>query len=73
MPDRLGHPRDTPLFERLVLIGFGLVGSSIARAARHLNLARTVVAADRDETVVARALALDIADEATTDLAAAVT
>jgi cyclohexadieny/prephenate dehydrogenase len=60
------------LFQRLVLIGAGLIGSSIARAARHLNLARAVVAVDRDDAVVARVRELKIADETTTDIAAAV-
>lgn len=70
MPDPgLGSPRAEPLVDRLALIGLGLIGSSIARAARHLALARSVVAIDRDPDVVARVLALGIADEATTDLA----
>jgi cyclohexadieny/prephenate dehydrogenase len=73
MPDRLGPPRAEPLFDRLTLVGIGLIGSSIARAARHLNLARTIVAVDRDEAVVARVREIGIADEATADLAAAVT
>jgi cyclohexadieny/prephenate dehydrogenase len=47
MPERLGPPRENPLFDRLALIGLGLIGSSIARAARNLNLARTIVAVDR--------------------------
>ena len=48
MPERLGPPREEPLFERLALIGFGLIGSSIARAARRLNLAGAIVAVDAD-------------------------
>jgi cyclohexadieny/prephenate dehydrogenase len=72
MPERLGPPRETPLFERVALIGLGLIGSSIARAARHLNLARTIVAIDRDEATVARVRELKIADEATSDAAAGV-
>ena len=72
MPERLGPPRDTPLIERVALIGLGLIGSSIARAARHLNLARTIVAVDASEAVVARVRELGIADEATTDVAAGV-
>ncbi|MBB4040607.1 cyclohexadieny/prephenate dehydrogenase [Microvirga flocculans] len=72
MPERLGPPRETPLFERVALIGLGLIGSSIARASRHLNLARTIVAVDASEAVVARVRELGIADEATTDIAAGV-
>jgi cyclohexadieny/prephenate dehydrogenase len=72
MPERLGPPRDTPLFDRLAIIGFGLIGSSIARAARHLNLARTIVAVDRDEAARNRIRALGLADEVTEDVAAGV-
>jgi cyclohexadieny/prephenate dehydrogenase len=72
MPERLGPPLDAPLFERITLIGLGLIGSSIARAARHMNLARTIVAVDASETVVARVRELGIADEATTDPATGV-
>jgi cyclohexadieny/prephenate dehydrogenase len=72
MPERLGPPRDTPLVERVALIGLGLIGSSIARASRHLNLARTIVAIDASEAVVARVRELRLADEATTDVVAGV-
>ena len=37
--ERLGPPLGAPLFDRLALIGVGLIGSSIARAARRKNLA----------------------------------
>jgi cyclohexadieny/prephenate dehydrogenase len=67
MPERLGPPRDQPLFERLALVGFGLIGSSIARAAKRLNLAGAIVAVDADEKVLARVRALGLADETTTD------
>ena len=33
--DRLGAPLAEPIFEHLAIIGVGLIGSSIARAARH--------------------------------------
>ncbi len=67
MPERLGPPRETPLFERVAIIGLGLIGSSIARAARHLNLARTIVAVDRDEDVARRVRELNLADEVVSD------
>jgi len=67
MPERLGPPRDRPSFERLALVGFGLIGSSIARAARRLNLAGAIVAVDADAAVLARVRALGLADEATSD------
>ena len=67
MPERLGPPRAEPLFRRLALIGFGLIGSSIARAVRTTNLAEATVAIDRDEAVLDRVRALGLADEATSD------
>jgi cyclohexadieny/prephenate dehydrogenase len=72
MPERLGPALPEPLFERLTLVGLGLIGSSIARAARQLKLARTLVAVDRDDAVVGRVRELDFADEVTTDLTAGV-
>ncbi|NIX75165.1 prephenate/arogenate dehydrogenase family protein [Microvirga terricola] len=72
MPERLGPPRDTPLFGRVALVGLGLIGSSIARATQRLKLAGTLVAIDNSEAVVARVRDLGIADEATTDVAAGV-
>jgi cyclohexadieny/prephenate dehydrogenase len=60
------------LFERLAVIGVGLIGSSIARAARLQRIARTVVAIDRDPAVLDRVRTLDLADEATEDLHAGV-
>ena len=72
MPERLGPPRRTPLFQRLAIIGFGLIGSSIARAAKRLSLAGSVVAVDCEEAVLQRARALCVADEATADLVVAV-
>jgi cyclohexadieny/prephenate dehydrogenase len=72
MPDRLGPPREAPLFDRLALVGLGLIGSSIARAARHLNLARTIAATDLDESVLQRVRELGLADVATRNVADAV-
>ena len=63
---------DAPLFGTVTLIGIGLIGSSIARALRQVPLAGRVIAADRSEAVVARVRELGFADEATTDMAAAV-
>lgn len=72
MPERLGPPRETPLFGRVALIGLGLIGSSIARAARHQNLAGTIVAIDRDVDVLERVRNLRLADEVTSDFAGGV-
>lgn len=51
LPPRLA----TPVFGRLAIIGIGLIGSSLARAARELNLAGEVVLTDRDRSVRTRA------------------
>jgi cyclohexadieny/prephenate dehydrogenase len=61
-----------PLFNRLCLIGVGLIGSSIARVARAKgNLARTVVAHARPATLE-RVRELGIADVVEADPATAV-
>ena len=65
-----GASNAVPLFGRVALIGLGLVGSSIARAARRENLAGEIVAIDCDRQVVGRVRELDIADIATSDLTA---
>jgi cyclohexadieny/prephenate dehydrogenase len=72
MPERLGPPLDEPLFERLAIIGFGLIGSSIARGVAARRLARTIVAIDRDEAVLERVRALGLAEAATCNVAAGV-
>ena len=61
-----------PLFDRLALIGIGLIGSSIARAAREHGLARTIVAATRRAETAEEARRLGIVDGVGTDVAEAV-
>ncbi len=56
-------------FNRLALIGLGLIGSSVARAARKRGLSREIVAIDRSEDVCARVRELGIADHVSADLA----
>lgn len=51
-----------PLFERLALIGVGLIGSSIARAVRALKLVPTIVATARSEATRRRVVELGLAD-----------
>ena len=55
---------------RLTIVGLGLIGSSLARAARQFGLAREIVAVDADEGVRARVEALGLADRVTGDPAA---
>jgi cyclohexadieny/prephenate dehydrogenase len=52
-----------PLFERLALIGVGLIGSSIARAARAQRLAGRIVATARTAATRRRAMELGLADQ----------
>ncbi|MGQ0662208.1 MAG: prephenate/arogenate dehydrogenase family protein [Pseudomonadota bacterium] len=64
--------RPRPLFDRVAIIGLGLVGSSLARVIRQQRLARRVVACDRAPGVRARVKKLGLADEVVADPAAAV-
>lgn len=50
-------------FERIALIGIGLIGSSISHAARRAGLAKTIVGSARTEATVKTALELGIIDE----------
>jgi len=62
-----------PLFERIALIGVGLIGSSVARIARARgDIAHHVVANARTETTLDRVRALGIADATEIDPARAV-
>ena len=51
------------LFDRLALIGVGLIGGSIARAARALGIVREIVATSRAEPTRQRIRELGLADE----------
>jgi cyclohexadieny/prephenate dehydrogenase len=55
VPERLAPPRATPLFDKISLIGLGLIGSSIAHVARRQNLAKEIVGFDSDPDVRTRA------------------
>jgi len=61
-----------PLFNRLALIGIGLIGSSIARAVRAQRAARTIVATARSPKTRRRVAELGIADQVVETNAAAV-
>src|SRR5690606_24915750 len=58
-------------FQRLALIGIGLIGSSIALAARRHGLANTIAIATRRPETLAEAQALELGDVYTLDAAAA--
>ncbi len=58
------------MIQRLAVVGVGLLGGSLARAARQHGLAREIVGIGRDAERLAPAVADGTLDEATTDLAA---
>ena len=60
------------IFDRIAIIGFGLIGSSLARAVKAHGLVKTIVACDRDEAARATITRLVLADEVTDDPATAV-
>jgi cyclohexadieny/prephenate dehydrogenase len=60
------------LFDRLAIVGTGLIGSSIARAVRHENLTNSIVATARTSATRQRILELNLADKVVDTNAAAV-
>jgi len=54
---------NSPIIDRLALIGVGLIGSSIARAAREYGAVRSIVATARSEATRRRVVELGIADQ----------
>ena len=67
-----GKVRKEPRFEKITIIGIGLIGSSLARVALARNLARTIVLADRSSIVCQRAKELQLSSSVTQDIAASV-
>ncbi len=59
------------MFDRIALIGIGLIGSSIAHAARRHGLARTIAISTRKAETLAEAEALRLGDVYTLDAAEA--
>ena len=55
--------RSAPLFSRVAIIGFGLIGSSIARAIKQAKLADKIIAIDQSITVLGTINHLKLADE----------
>jgi cyclohexadieny/prephenate dehydrogenase len=53
----------SPVIDKLALIGVGLIGGSIVRAAREYGAARTIVATARSEATRRRVVELGIADQ----------
>ncbi len=61
-----------PIFQRIALIGTGLIGSSIARAARAQSAANTIIATARSAATRKRVVELGFADQVVDSNAAAV-
>jgi prephenate dehydrogenase len=61
-----------PSISRLTVVGLGLLGGSVARAARARRVAREIVAVGRTAAVLGRARAAGVVDTTTHDLAAGV-
>jgi cyclohexadieny/prephenate dehydrogenase len=61
-----------PHFERIALIGIGLIGSSLARLVRRDNLAQHIAVCARTHASLDKARALGFADSTTTDPCACV-
>ncbi|MBO6506396.1 MAG: prephenate/arogenate dehydrogenase family protein [Kordiimonadaceae bacterium] len=51
-----------PIYTKITIVGAGLIGSSVARAARHYGAADHIAIADANEDVLAEAKSLGIAD-----------
>lgn len=60
------------MFEKVTIIGFGLIGSSMARAIAAKNLAKQIACGDFSQEVCKRVLELNLAQTATPDLGASV-
>jgi len=61
-----------PALSRLTVVGLGLLGGSVARAARARGVAREIVAVGRTPATLARARAAGVVDTTTHDLATGV-
>jgi prephenate dehydrogenase len=59
------------MFEKVVIVGVGLIGGSFALSLKAAGAARWIVGLERSEQALARALQLGIVDEASTDPEAA--
>ena len=61
-----------PIYQRMAMIGCGLIGSSMVRAAREAGAVQQIVVAEASDFARARVHELGLADEVTADVAAAV-
>ncbi len=64
--------RDKPMFNKLALIGIGLIGSSISHVVRREGLVGSIAVSTRSDQTLARAEVLGLGDHYTTNAADAV-
>ncbi len=64
--------QEGPLFERVALIGIGLIGSSLARAIKRHGLAGSIAACARSESTLEAVRRLELADSCHRDVGEAV-
>ena len=55
------------MFNKVCIIGCGLIGSSIARAIKKNNLSRKIVSSNRSDITNKKIIKLNIVDEASSD------
>ena len=72
MADRLGPRLGEPVFERVCIVGVGLIGSSLARAIRRVGASASITLCDVSEDVLSRAKALGLGDNYEMSVAVAV-
>ncbi|RZI78824.1 MAG: prephenate dehydrogenase/arogenate dehydrogenase family protein, partial [Pseudomonas sp.] len=63
--------KPTPIINRLVVVGLGLIGGSFAKGLRESGLCREVVGVDLDAPSRKQAVALGVVDRCEEDLASA--
>lgn len=63
---------EAPLFNRVTLLGIGLIGSSLARVMQRENLANEIVVSTRSEQTLKRAIELGLCNRGTMDAGEAV-
>jgi len=67
----MAEKNHTPLFQRMALIGCGLIGSSLARVVRRDGLAGHIAIAARTQCTLDKVIELGLADSTTLELASA--
>lgn len=58
----------TPVINRLLVVGLGLIGGSLAKAARERGICREVIGSSRNPDTLSKALASGVVDRVITDI-----